>query len=167
MLDWDRHNRFCGACGTPTRARRGERAKECPACGLVRYPRLSPAVIMRVTDGKRVLLGRQAVWPAGMYSVLAGFVELGETLEEAVAREVREETGLAIANVRYFASQPWALPDSLMVGFTAEYAGGELKVDRAELEDAGWYPPEDLPGLPNPGTLSRALLDDYLRRLAG
>ncbi len=165
VLDWDLHNRFCGACGTPMQTKPDERAKLCPSCGLVRYPRLSPAVIMRVTDGRRILLARQAHFPPGVYSVLAGFVEPGETLEEAVAREVREETGLEVSDVRYFGSQPWALPDSLMLAFTAHYAGGEMHRQQRELEDVAWFEPENLPRLPGRQTIARQLIEDFLTRL--
>lgn len=165
LVDWDRTHRFCGACGTPTTARAGERARECPGCGLLAYPRLSPAVIMLVRDGDRLLLGRHAGMAPGMYSTLAGFVEPGESLEEAVAREVREETGVEVRDVRYFGSQPWPFPNSLMVGFTAEYAGGELVVDRAELEDAAWFEPDALPAIPPKLSIARQLIDAFLAGL--
>lgn len=162
LVDWDRTHRFCGACGTPTRPRAEERARECPACGLLAYPRLSPAVIMRVDDGDRLLLGRSPGLAPGMYSTLAGFVEPGESLEEAVARELREEVGIEVRNVRYFGSQPWPFPNSLMVGFTAEYAGGALTVDRTELEDAQWFEPHALPEIPSKISIARQLIDAFL-----
>ena len=165
LVDWDRTHRFCGFCAAPTQVRAWERARECPACGLVAYPRLSPAVIMLVRDGDRLLLGRHAGLAPGMYSTLAGFVEPGESLEEAVAREVREETGVEVRDVRYFGSQPWPFPNSLMIGFTAEYAGGELAVDRAELEDAGWFEPDALPTVPPPLSIARQLIDAFLAEL--
>ena len=167
LVDWDRTHRFCGSCGTPTEVRAGERARECPACGLLAYPRLAPAVIMLVRDGDRLLLGRHAGLAPGMYSTLAGFVEPGESLEEAVAREVREETGVEVRNVRYFGSQPWPFPHSLMIGFTAEYAGGELVVDRAELEDAAWFEPDALPTVPPRLSIARHLVDAFLAELEG
>ena len=166
VLDWDLKNRFCGSCGKPMEDKPGERARFCPACNIVRYPRVSPAVIMRITRGREILLGRQAIWPQGMYSVLAGFVEPGENAEEAVIREVREEAGIEVGNVRYFASQPWALPDSLMLGFTAEYVSGELLTDSPELEKVGWYSPENMPGTPRKGTISSRLIADYLAKFA-
>ena len=166
ILDWDHKNRFCGSCGGPMEDKPGERARFCPVCNIVRYPRVSPAVIMRITRGREILLGRQAFWPQGMYSVLAGFVEPGENAEEAVAREVREEAGIEIANVRYFASQPWALPDSLMLGFTAEYLSGELLTDSPELEKVGWFTPETIPGTPRKGTISSRLIADYLAKFS-
>jgi NAD+ diphosphatase len=165
LVDWDRTHRFCGSCATPTHVRAGERARECPACGLIVYPRLAPAVIMLVRDGDRLLLGRHAGLAPGMYSTLAGFVEPGESLEEAVAREVREETGVEVRNVRYFGSQPWPFPHSLMIGFTAEYAGGELVVDRAELEDAAWFEPDALPTVPPRLSIARHLVDAFLAEL--
>lgn len=165
LVDWDRTHRFCGACATPTHVREGERARECPACGLIAYPRLSPAVIMLVRDGDRLLLGRHAGLAPGMYSTLAGFVEPGESLEEAVAREVREETGVEVRGVRYFGSQPWPFPNSLMIGFTAEYAGGELAVDRAELEDAAWFEPDALPSVPPKLSIARQLIDAFRAEL--
>lgn len=162
VLAWDVNNRFCGACGALMGDRKEERAKQCPSCGLIRYPRLSPAVIMRVEKEGKILLGRSPRFPEGMYSVLAGFVEPGENLEETVTREVWEEAKIKIKNPRYFGSQPWALPDSLMIGFIAEYAGGDLAPDRVELEDAGWFGPEEMPKIPGKGTIARALIDDFL-----
>lgn len=167
LVDWDRTHRFCGFCGTPTEVRAAERARECPACGLVAYPRLAPAVIMLVRDGDRLLLGRHAGLAPGMYSTLAGFVEPGESLEEAVAREVREEAGVEVRNVRYFGSQPWPFPHSLMIGFTAEYAGGELLVDPAELEDARWFGLDELPTVPPKLSIARHLIDAFLAELEG
>lgn len=167
LVDWDRTHRFCGACGTPTLRRSAEHARECPACGLVAFPRLSPAVIFLVRDGDRILLGRHAGLPPGMYSTLAGFVEPGESLEEAVAREVREEAGISVRNVRYFGSQPWPFPNSLMVAFTAEYAGGELAPDPVELEDAGWFHPDALPTIPPKLSIARELIDAFLAERGG
>jgi NAD+ diphosphatase len=165
VLNWDQNNRFCGACGQEMVERQHERAKECPACGVVRYPRLSPAIIVAVTRGREILLGHAPHFPPGMYSVLAGFVELGETLEETVAREVQEETGIKVKNIRYFGSQPWPFPDSLMIAFTAEYDSGEIRAQPQELEHADWFLPQNLPSVPNPGTISRLLIDDHLRRV--
>lgn len=167
LLAWELNNRFCGACGAPMRSRRRERSKICPACSLVRYPRVSPAVIVQVTKGGRILLGRSPRFPGGMYSVLAGFVEPGENLEETVAREVREEAGIEVQNIRYFGSQPWALPDSLMVGFTAEHVSGELRVDHDELEHAGWFRADELPRIPQGGTIARLLIDDFIAKFGG
>ncbi|MGO9309061.1 MAG: NAD(+) diphosphatase [Spirochaetia bacterium] len=159
ISEWDSTHRFCGSCGGHTTLKRGERALECTACGRLSYPRISPAVIVAVTRGERILLARARRFPPGLYSVLAGFVEPGETLEECVEREVREETGIEVKNLRYFASQPWPFPHSLMVAFTAEHVSGEIRVDPAELVDAHWYGADSLPRLPDPITVARKLID--------
>ena len=159
VVDWDLSHRFCGKCGAATTLRTGERARECPACGSLSYPRISPAVIVAVVRDKRILLARAARFPQGLRSVLAGYVEPGETLEECVHREVREETGIEITNLRYFGSQPWPFPHSLMVAFTAEHAGGEIVVDGAEIREADWYGPNELPEIPGPLTVARRLID--------
>ena len=129
VVEWDRTHRYCGRCGTPTRNKAGERAKECPACGYVAYPRVTPAMMVLVTRGRELLLARAPRFPPGMYSALAGFVEPGETIEDCIRREVREEVGIEVGDIRYFASQSWAFPHSLMIAYTAEYAGGELQPD--------------------------------------
>jgi NAD+ diphosphatase len=160
IVEWDWSHRYCGRCGTATTLRQGERARECPACGSLSYPRISPAVIVAVVRDGRILLARAARFPPGLRSVLAGYVEPGETLEECVHREVREETGVEIANLRYFGSQPWPFPHSLMIAFTAEHARGEISVDGVEIKDAGWYGPEDLPvQIPGTMTVARRLID--------
>jgi NAD+ diphosphatase len=162
IVGWDETHRYCGRCGSPTERLTGERAKQCPACGHLAYPRVSPAVIMRVTRGDEILLARGRRFPQPIYSTLAGFVDPGESLEECVVREVREEAGIEITNLAYFGSQPWPFPHSLMVGFTAEHAGGELRIDEEELVDAGWYPRDELPLLPPHGSIARRLIDDWL-----
>jgi NAD+ diphosphatase len=159
ISEWDRTHRFCGSCGSPTALKPGERALQCTACGHLSYPRISPAVIVAIVRGKSILLARARRFPPGMYSVLAGFVEPGETLEECVVREVREETGVEVKNLRYFASQPWPFPHSLMVAFTAEHASGEIRVDPEEIVDAGWYTVQGMPHLPDPITVARRLID--------
>jgi NAD+ diphosphatase len=159
ISEWDRTHRFCGSCGSPTALKPGERAMHCTACGHLSYPRISPAVIVAVIRGERILLARARRFPPGLHSVLAGFVEPGETLEECVAREVREETGIEVRNLRYFASQPWPFPHSLMVAFTAEHASGEITVDPAEIVEASWYSADSLPRLPDPITVARKLID--------
>lgn len=164
LAEWDRTHRFCGACGTPTTLGRGERARICGACGLRAYPRHSPAVIMRITRGDEVLLGRAPRFPTGMYSTLAGFVDSGEGAEDAVRREVREEAGIEIDEPRWFGSQSWPFPHSLMLGFTAEWAGGEIQRDPEELEDLQWFTREALPVLPPPASIARRLLDDWIER---
>ena len=159
IVEWDLSHRFCGRCGAGTTLKKGERARECPACGSLSYPRISPAVIMAVLRGDRILLARAARFPHGLHSVLAGYVEPGETLEECVHREVREETGIEICDLRYFASQPWPFPHSLMIAFTAEHAGGEIQVDGVEIKDAQWYAADALPEIPGPMTVARRLID--------
>lgn len=164
VVQWDRTHRFCGRCGRPTAHHERDRARQCPGCGLVSYPRVSPAVIVLVSRGDRFLLARNASFPGKRYSIIAGFVEAGETLETAVTREIREEVGIEVRNVAYFGSQPWPFPHSLMVGFTAEHASGEIAIDGEEIVDAGWYraDPEQLPELPNRISISRRLIDSFL-----
>jgi NAD+ diphosphatase len=166
MLNWHRRHRFCANCGASTEAREGGYVRVCPVCGTQHHPRTDPVVIMLVTDGDRALLGRQAQWPSGRYSALAGFVEPGESLEEAVAREVREEAGVRVADVRYRSSQPWPFPTSLMLGFSAQWAGGEPAVRDDELEDVGWFTREAIVGgdvlLPPPTAIARRLIDEWL-----
>jgi len=165
VLEWDRTHRFCGACGTPTGNADGERAKRCPACGLTVYPRISPAMMVLVTRGRELLLGRGLNFPAGRYSALAGFLEAGETIEEAVHREVREEVGVEVSNLRYFGSQSWPFPNSLMIAFRADWAGGDVRADPAELADAGWFAPDAMPQLPPRTSIARALIDATLAEL--
>jgi NAD+ diphosphatase len=142
----------------------GERAKKCPLCGLVNYPRIAPAVIVLVTRGDEVLLARANNFPAAFYSTLAGFVEPGETLEEAVRREVGEEVGITLDNIKYFGSQPWPYPHSLMIGFTADYAGGDIQVDGRELSDAAWFTRDNMPQIPPKLSIARSLIESYLTR---
>ena len=166
LLNWHRRHRFCANCGAPSDAREAGHVRVCPVCGTQHHPRTDPVVIMLVTDGDRALLGRQAQWPAGRYSALAGFVEPGESLEEAVAREVREEAGVRVAGVRYRSSQPWPFPSSLMLGFSARWAGGEPAVRDAELEDVGWFTRQAIVDgdvlLPPPTAIARRLIDEWL-----
>jgi NAD+ diphosphatase len=165
VVEWDRTHRYCGRCGTPTRDKTGERAKECPACGYVAYPRVTPAMMVLVTRGTEVLLARSPRFPAGMYSALAGFVEPGETIEDCIHREVREEVGLEIDGIRYFASQSWAFPHSLMIAYTAEYAGGELRLEPTEIAEAKWFPWDAVPRLPPSISISRRLIEATVARL--
>lgn len=162
LLDWQNNHRFCGKCGTPTQRKPGELAMQCPSCGLLAYPRIAPAVMVLVRDGDKLLLGRSPHFKPGVYSALAGFVEAGETLEECAAREVREEVGIAITNLRYFHSQPWPFPNSLMVAFFADYAGGTITPDPSEIEAADWFPFDALPLLPEPISISRRLIEAAL-----
>jgi NAD+ diphosphatase len=159
LVHWHRLHRFCGRCGQPTADHPAERAKLCPACGLLNHPRVSPAIIVAVIREGRILLAHAARFPARFYSVLAGFVEPGESLEECVRREVWEEVGVRVDRIRYFGSQPWPFPDSLMVGFTAAYAGGELAPNPAEIVDAAWFSADALPEIPPPISIARRLID--------
>jgi NAD+ diphosphatase len=165
IVEWDRTHRYCGRCGTPTVDKPGERARECPACGLIAYPRISPAMMALVTRDKEILLARAHRFPPGMYSALAGFVEPGETIEDCLHREVREEVGVEVHAPAYFGSQSWAFPHSLMVAYTAEYAGGELRPEAAEIEDARWFSAANLPLLPSPVSIARRLIEATLVRL--
>jgi len=165
VLEWDRTHRFCGACGTPTEQVGHERAKRCPACELVVYPRISPAMMVLVTRGRELLLGRGLNFPPGRYSALAGFMEAGETIEDTVHREVMEEAGVQVKNLRYFGSQSWPFPNSLMIAFQAEYAGGEMRANPSELADAQWFTPQTLPQLPPRLSIARALIDATVAQL--
>ena len=162
IVEWDRTHRYCGRCAEPTHDEPRERAKRCTSCGLLAFPRISPAVIVRISRGDEILLAHGTRFPEAFYSVLAGFVEPGESLEETVAREVREEVGIKVQNVRYFASQPWPFPNSLMVGFTAEYAGGELAPDPEEIVDVRWFPADELPHIPPRLSIARWLIDAFV-----
>jgi NAD+ diphosphatase len=162
LIRWGRSNRYCGQCGRLTKDKTDERAKTCPHCRLVCYPRLSPAVIVAVVKDDKLLLASSARFRTNFWSVLAGFVSPGETLEECVVREVHEEVGILVKNVRYFGSQPWPFPDSLMLGFTAEYAEGEIKIDPAEITDANWFAADNLPNIPPKVSIARRLIDWFV-----
>jgi NAD+ diphosphatase len=166
IVAWDRTHQYCGQCGAATEMVPHERARRCPRCDLTHYPRLSPAIIIAVVrhtqQGSRLLLARNHRFPAGRYSVIAGYVEPGETLEECARREVFEEVGIQIQDIRYFGSQPWPFPNSLMIGFTAEYAGGEFAPEEAEIADAGWFAADALPGLPPKMSIARRLIDWFV-----
>lgn len=164
IVDWDRTHQFCGRCGSPLITKTTERAKECPQCGLLHFPRLAPAIIVLVERGDQLLLARSRHFMPGMYSVLAGFVEPGESLEEAVVREVKEEVGIEVKDIRYIGSQPWPFPHSLMIGFTAAYAGGEISLDDSEIEAAGWFSAENLPAVPGKISIARKLIDGFLEK---
>jgi NAD+ diphosphatase len=162
IAHWDRTHQRCGACGGATYVKPSDRARRCDACDLDVYPRVHPAIIVLVHDGDRVLMTRQPRFPRGMYGLVAGFVEPGETLEQCVRREVLEETGVRVDQVRYFGSQPWPFPHQMMVGFFARYTSGELVVDRDELEDAQWFARDRLPSLPPRVSIARALIEAWL-----
>jgi NAD+ diphosphatase len=167
MILWRQRHRFCGACGAPTRSESAGHVMRCTRsdCAAEHFPRLDPAIIVLVTDGARALLGRQASWPAGRYSTIAGFVEPGESLEDAVAREVLEETGVAVEDARYHSSQPWPFPSSLMIGFTARASASAVPRADEELDDVRWFTREDLAagrvGLPPPQSVSHRLIEDW------
>jgi NAD+ diphosphatase len=172
ITGWHREHRFCARCGNPTVAGEAGHVRRCPRCGAVHHPRMDPVVIVLVHDDDRAVLGRQPTWPPGRYSALAGFVEPGESLEEAVAREVGEEADVAVADVRYHSSQPWPFPASLMLGFHARHAGGEPVVRDRELEDVRWFDREEVAAaareessllLPPPVAIARRLIDEWLR----
>lgn len=165
MARWDLASRFCGQCGSPTLPMDGEPAKECPHCGTRDYPRITPAVMALVRRGNELLLARSPHFRPGMYSALAGFVEAGETVEDCLHREVFEECGIRIKNLRWFASQPWPFPYSLMLAFHVDYAGGEITPEPGEIEDAGWFTIDKLPGLPAPVSIASRLIQDGIARI--
>ena len=167
IVDWDRSHRFCGACATPTVVKSTERSRECPACGITYYPRIAPVVMCLVRRERSILLARSPRFPQSTYSALAGFVEAGETLEQCVAREVMEEVSLRVRNLRYFASQPWPFPHSMMIAFHADYAGGDIQVDGVEIADAQWFSIDALPNLPGKISISRRLIDSAISELGG
>ena len=165
IVEWDRTHRFCGQCATPMQDKAGERARECPACGHTAYPRVSPAMMVLVTRGRDMLLARASRFPSGMFSALAGFVEPGETIEDCIHREVREEVGIEVQDPVYFGSQSWSFPHSLMIAFTAEYAGGTLRPDETEIAEARWFAPDALPAMPPSLSIARKLIDATAARL--
>lgn len=167
IIEWDRSHRYCGICGAPTTLHAADRARECKPCRAVYYPRISPVVMALVTRGRQLLLTRKPGYAAGRYTVVAGFVEAGESLEHALAREVLEETGVETSNPLYFGSQPWPFPNSLVMAFTLEYAGGEARAADAELEDVRWFDVDELPELPEKVHISRQLIDAAIARIRG
>lgn len=165
VLEWERNHRFCGRCGTPTEPHpQGERARVCPACRQSSYPRINPCVIVAVTRGDEILLARAQRFTRPMFSTLAGFVEAGESAEETLHREVMEEVGVKVGNLRYFGSQSWPFPNNLMLGFHADYAGGELSIQEEEIAEAGFYRYDDLPPIPPAGSIAHALIQDFVAR---
>ena len=165
VLRWAETSRFCGRCGTPTDRVAHERAMKCPKCELTVYPRISPAIIVLVRRGDEALLARNARFPGAFYSTLAGFSEIGESLEETLVREVKEEVGVDVGNVRYFGSQPWPFPDSLMIGFVADWISGDIRVDQTEIADARFFrrdEPMNMPMLPPSISIARRLIDAWL-----
>jgi NAD+ diphosphatase len=164
LLTWLKNNQFCGRCGSKMSTMTEELAQQCANCGHIAYPKISPAIIVAITKKDKILLARNDRFPPGRYSVIAGFVEAGETLEEAVKREIKEEVGITAKNIRYFSSQPWPFPDSLMIGFTAEWADGDIAIDNKEIVAADWFSANNLPGIPTPDSLGRKLIDWFIAK---
>ncbi len=165
IVEWDRTHQYCGVCAEPTELSENDRSRICPHCRIPTYPRLAPAMIVAVEKGNQILLGRSPHFPAGIMSVLAGFVEPGESAEEAVVREVFEETSIVVKDVQYFSSQAWPFPNSLMLGFRAIYESGEIEVDGVEIEKAGWFPADAMPRtFPGRISISQWLMRDFLKR---
>ncbi|MBC7802788.1 MAG: NAD(+) diphosphatase [Candidatus Parcubacteria bacterium] len=167
LLDWDRSHLYCGRCGAPTEAKTEERSRVCPACKLSAYPRLAPAVMALVRREGEILLARSPHFPPGMFSALAGFVEPGETLEQCLAREVEEEVGVQVSRIRYFASQPWPFPNSLMIAFNCDWISGEIRPQAGEIEAANWFKVLQLPKLPSRISIARRLIDAAVHEMRG
>lgn len=166
VVGWQRNHQFCGRCGHAAEQVSGEFAMQCPVCGQRNYPRISPCIITLVTHGEDLLLARSPRFPPGRYSTLAGFIEPGESAEEAVRREVFEEVGVAVGRMEYYRSQPWPFPHSLMLGFFAEAASRRIRIDGVEIADAAWFSPRQLPKLPPAYSISRALIETHLRAVS-
>jgi NAD+ diphosphatase len=166
LIEWDKKYQFCSRCRGELKSRTDLRAKECLACGLLEFPRISPAIIVLIEKGDAVLLAHSARFPGDWFSVIAGFVEPGESLEEAVHREVKEETGITVKNIAYFGSQPWPFPDSLMIGFTAEHESGEIRIDGEEIVEARWFKAGSLPNVPGKLSIARELIDWFVKKHA-
>lgn len=162
VIDWATTSRFCGRCGAATVRVATERAMRCPTCELTAYPRIAPAIIVLVRRGKQALLARGARFPLPFFSTLAGFSEIGESLEQTLVREVFEEVGVRVGSPRYFGSQPWPFPHSLMVGFFAEWESGEIRIDPSEIVDAKWFDAHDLPQIPPRLSIARKLIDAWV-----
>ncbi|MBU3158556.1 NAD(+) diphosphatase [Clostridium frigoris] len=162
VVNWKNDHVYCGRCGTLTQTVDGERAKKCHKCGLSNYPRISPAIIVAVVREDKLLLAHNLQFPNDLYSVVSGFVEVGETLEECVIREVQEETGITVKNIKYFGNQPWPFPNSIMIGFIAEYASGEIQVDGEEIGHANWYSSSEMPITPDSISIAKKLIDWFV-----
>ncbi len=165
IIEWHLTHQFCGRCGDPLQTHQTDRARICESCRRTFYPRLSPCIIVLVTRGEELLLARGVRHPEGMYSTLAGFIEPGETVEQAVHREVKEEVGINVRRLQYWGSQPWPFPHQLMLGFYAEYKSGDLVLEEEEIEEAQWWHYKDLPNIPPDSTISGKLIRDYLAQL--
>lgn len=161
ILHWSSMNQYCGCCGHKTMDKVDERAKICPNCGNVIYPRISPATITAIFKGDQILLAHNRNFRKDLHSLIAGYVEPGETLEQCVEREIREEVGIKVKNIKYFSSQPWSFPDSLMMAFTAEYESGDITVDNCEITDAAWYKADNLPEIPSIDSVAGRMIRWY------
>lgn len=164
IANWSRLNKYCGLCGAITEKKANERAKVCPCCGNVIYPRISPAIIVAIVKDDKLLLAHNKNFKGNRYSVIAGFMEPGEKFEDCAKREAMEEVGIKIKNVKYFGNQPWPFPDSLMIGLTAEYDSGELKPDGVEIDDAGWYSHDNLPVIPGKISIAGKLIEWFIQQ---
>jgi len=163
IIHWDKNHQYCGRCGNITIHKPGTFERVCDFCKLSLYPRISPSVIVLIRKDDNILMSRSPHFPPGAYGLIAGFVEVGESIEEAVFREVKEEVNIEIKNLHYFGSQSWPFPDSLMIGFTADYASGEIKIDEKEIEAAGWYRYDNLPGRPSSSvSIAKKLIDHFV-----
>lgn len=167
VIQWDKNHQFCGRCGGKTLKRSTELSRFCEPCGLSFFPRISPSAIVVIKKQDQLLLARSPRFAPGVYGAIAGFVEAGETVENAAIRETQEEVGITITNLRYRRSQPWPFPDSLMLGYTADYLNGEIKVDGVEIEDAKWFYPDSLPKLPMKLSIARSLIEDVVEEIRG
>jgi NAD+ diphosphatase len=161
ILHWSSMNQYCGCCGHKMTDKRDERAKVCPSCGNIVYPRIAPATITAVFRDGKILLAHNSNFRNGLYGLIAGYVEPGETLEQCVEREIREEVGIKVKNVRYLSSQPWPFPDSLMMGFAADYESGEITVDQCEITDADWFKADNLPDIPTVDSIAGRMIRWY------
>ncbi|WP_242973016.1 NAD(+) diphosphatase [Anaeromicrobium sediminis] len=162
LINWHNDYKYCSKCGTLVEEKKDERAKICPKCGLVNYPTISPAIITAVIKEDKLLLAHNTRFQNDMHSVIAGFVDPGETFEDCVRREVKEEVGIDVKNIKYFGNQPWPFPYSLMVAFTCEYEKGEIKVDGNEIDKANWYSVDNMPNVPSKGSVARELIDWFI-----
>jgi NAD+ diphosphatase len=165
-LNWDRQSQFCGRCGSALEGKMDATEKKCPTCETSIFPRFSPAVMVLIRKGDKILLARSPHFESGFYSAIAGFIDVGETAEQAAHREVKEELGLEISDLEYFSTQTWPFPDSFMIAFKAQYRGGDLKLDEIEIEDARWFGQHDLPMLPPHASIARHLIDSVLAEMA-
>lgn len=166
VLDWERDHQYCGRCGSPMTADQDERAMHCKPCAIINYPRIAPCVITLVHRGEELLLARNANFPQPMFSTLAGFIEAGETAEETLVREVREEVGVEVCNLRYFQSQSWPFPNQLMLGFYAEYESGNIVCDELEIAEAHWFHYKELPMIPPTSSVSGQLIQHYIQSIS-